>query len=1597
MSIQKLMFFVLGILSPNVFLPSLHAATDGVQPFRSNVFITDWLVCGPFPNEKGQSIDTDFLADQGGEAAFNPQSYAAHATAAKAWRTVQADASGKLDFIRCMSPNQRNVAYAAAVIECQQPTFAILKIGSNDRIKVWLNGIQVHYYPSVRSSGPDADNVAVSLSQGKNVLLAKVDQEGAGWFMYARLEALIKIDDQLWVLNPSISPTPRRLNDEKVADMVSILAFNVSDETIGPVALQMKSNTGIQKSLAKGQYIEPRQMAWLQAEAETDLPDLKSTIAAELTVSRGKARKTFKLAEKRQPIVNGNVYLVPGFHVDPVWVDSQAGFQAKSLSNVDQNLRAMEADSSYEIFLHEIPYVKPYYDAFPLDRPLIRRWVKQGRIATGGSYNQPNETTISGEALVRNILYGRLFHENVLGDTPSAYAPWDVFGHIIQMPQILAKSEFIGTAWTRSNYREPEIRVPDVPDLYWGLAPDGSTLLTRKVNYGFDWRGASYDLSQSARQKAASMLKSQQQQIPGIEAELILDASDEKAPTAWMIGRSHEFKNYIPTVHFSANGQAEYFSAVLDQLKRHDLDIPELSRDESQYNEGCELSRFDLKMGNRLCENTLVTAEKFATIANLLGQPYPAKELDRAWRQVLYGQHHDAITGCGADVPYLDLNAGYREALELSGEALQKALHSISQSVDTESPGCAAALMVFNPLNWLRDDIVRADLSFETPLAGFAIVDENGLPVHCVVERTEKNSQGLISAQVTFLATKVPSIGYKTYWLRPASATPPPALAKAMTGFTIENDHFKVTVDEKMGGGITSLLDKRSGKELITTQNGHPGNELILLKEGDGFEPAWRFITTGEKYFSKDTPAQVQVYENPLYKRIRVTGAMPRLQKRIQEITLYQGIDRIDFRTFLVDYQGLQGGNIMEKEKHSDRDFYCIGFPTALQGNTPILEDRFAVKAYFPSKEYLSYHSTSREWTSHHAMNSCYQWMDYGHSVLVRCGDALSVAVGPAEILTPRSPKLRQSGFELQRALAQKGITTTPGYDTVQRKYDIQYRRFSFSIGALGQNRYTEKLLQAMPSADRQRIKKEIAQNGYAYAVGSDSSLTESWFKLPVLMIIGADEAAAALGVQHLTEQLLQHGEIRLPATAACGGEKSTVPQQGLAILNRGNIAGSVEAEGSMILGLFHAVPWQGPLLNWTHDFPERKTHIFDYSLVPHQGDWRQAQLVRHGYEFNNPLIAVVSKTHPGPLPSQHSFFSTHDADAVITAIKPKTSGHEAFLRNQATEAAHGVVLRFYETHGQRSRISIQTSFDMKRAESVNLMERQAKPLECRPGRVDLNLPANSIETVLLTLADQQPAAAACMPKEGSPVFVRYWEHNEGAAPTGYLPVSVRLLGATDSTPGPAKLVRKIQMAITNDYVDAPVSGVAKIEAPPGCRPLPAEIAYQVPANSEKTYDIVLVTESAALTPGFIKASIEQEGQTLYDILELNLPAKAYGHAAKNSSPGIKLEWQVVQEKDALTITLKNPFNQTISGQITLIAPCESWGMSLVNPICHSEFSPWQHSFSLPSGERAAFSFKLQRGHDLAAEKITTWAVAKLTYLGYVEYIEAMGSLAISK
>ena len=95
--------------------------------------------------------------------------------------------------------------------------------------------------------------------------------------------------------------------------------------------------------------------------------------------------------------------------------------------------------------------------------------------------------------------------------------------------------------------------------------------------------------------------------------------------------------------------------------------------------------------------------------------------------------------------------------------------------------------------------------------------------------------------------------------------------------------------------------------------------------------------------------------------------------------------------------------------------------------------------------------------------------------------------------------------------------------------------------------------------------------------------------------------------------------------------------------------------------------------------------HTFEYALASAPGDWRSAQTVRIGHEYNNPLVARVFEPHQGDLPGVTSFLRVEPSSVVLTVLKP--SGN-ALARQADGDVGPGdsVVMRLYESSGLPSR-----------------------------------------------------------------------------------------------------------------------------------------------------------------------------------------------------------------------------------------------------------------------------------------------------------------------
>ncbi|MEP0844275.1 MAG: HEAT repeat domain-containing protein, partial [Phycisphaerae bacterium] len=145
------------------------AALKEFKPLR----VTRWQFAGPFREEgKGpqELFDVAFAPEkEPGGAGFRPLPP----------RATRDD--GVIDLARMPGATSNCCAYLRVTVESVQKQDVILSVGSDDGIKIWLNGQVVHASNVTRGLECDKEQARVTLNEGANVLLVKVTQGGAEW------------------------------------------------------------------------------------------------------------------------------------------------------------------------------------------------------------------------------------------------------------------------------------------------------------------------------------------------------------------------------------------------------------------------------------------------------------------------------------------------------------------------------------------------------------------------------------------------------------------------------------------------------------------------------------------------------------------------------------------------------------------------------------------------------------------------------------------------------------------------------------------------------------------------------------------------------------------------------------------------------------------------------------------------------------------------------------------------------------------------------------------------------------------------------------------------------------------------------------------------------------------------------------------------------------------------------------------------------------------------------------------------------------------------------------------------------------------------
>jgi alpha-mannosidase len=1173
---------------------------------------------------------------------------------------------------------------------------------------------------------------------------------------------------------------------------------------------------------------------------------------------------TFTVAEP-----GWTMFMISHFHYDPVWWNTQGAYtsvwiadppdrQTNGFGLVRTHLEMARRDPDYKFVLAEVDYLKPFWDTHPEDRADLRRFIAQGRLEVmGGAYNEPNTNLTSPETTIRNLVHGSGFQRDILGADPSTAWQLDVFGHDPQFPGMAADTGLTSSSWARGPHHQwgPMAGGGDPTQMQFSsefewISPSGRGLLTHYMpaHYGAGW-GLDDAACLADAELAAYRLFRLLKKVAATRNVLLPVGTDYTPPNKWVTEIHRDWNARYTWPRFVCALPREFFAAVRTELSARGQRPSPQTRDMNPIYTGKDVSYIDTKQANRDAENAVLDAERYAVFAGLLaGAEYPQAALAKAWVQLAYGAHHDAITGSESDQVYLDLLTGWRDAWELGRTARDNALGVLSSAVD-------GSVVVWNSLGHRRTDVVTAHL--DAPLGGVRVFDADDVEVPALVEHRGRC--------VTWLARDVPSLGWRAYRLVPADEA---ASWEPSPGTEIANEHYRLRVDPARGGGVSSLVDLSGGSELIA--DGRVGNELAVYDEYSahptGGEGPWHLLPSGPVVGSSGAVAGVRAHRSPLGSRLAVEGRIGKLLRYRQTLTLWHGVPRVDCRTVIDDFAGAD---------HLVR----LRWPCPVPGALPVSEVGDAVVGrgfgLLHQSPEMSVDTATHPWTLE---NPAYTWFGLSSAARIRVGDDVR-AISVAEVVAP-TEAASSSARDLMVALVRSGVTATcssaekPRYGHLD--VDSNLPDVRVAIGGPDENPFSAAVLAEADPVYAAELKRQLHASGEARVwVPAAAPLAEAWIPgadlrdaraLPVLVIAGKN----AVGC--LAEDL---ADSEIVVSQQVPSEMEPFEPRTVALVNRGVPSFAVDIEGTLHTSLMRSCTgWPSGI--WI-DEPRRTapdgsnfqlqhwTHTFDYAIVSGTGDWRRADVPARSAEFSHPLRAVLTGgVTAGGLARVGSLLEVApDRGLHVAAVK--AAGNPLARGNaQPVDVKNSVAVRLVEIRGATTDVAIASSLGtVSPVATADLLEQPRG----RVGSSGLRLHGHEIATVLARLdlprvLDARGARLAPDSEAAQPLYARYWLHNRGPAPLGGLPAVANLHPHHIAVEPNAQVA--LRLTVASDCIDSTLGGVVRLVLPDGWTANQDAPPFDLPPGEYLETEVRL-SMPARTAPGLypVRAQLELAGPGL--------------------------------------------------------------------------------------------------------------------------------------
>ena len=507
------------------------------------------------------------------------------------------------------------------------------------------------------------------------------------------------------------------------------------------------------------------------------------------------------------------VHITPHMHWDREWYFTTEESRILLVNNMEEILTRLEQDDEYKYYVldGQTAVLEDYFSVVPENRSRVKALVERGKLIIGPWYTQTDTTIVSGESIVRNLMYG--IRDCMAFGEPMkiGYLP-DSFGMSGQLPHI-----YNGFGITRTMFWRgcSERHGTDKTEFLW-QSQDGSEVTAQVLPLGYAI-GKYLPEDEAGLRKRLDSYFEVLEKASVTKAILLPNGHDQMPLQQNIFAVMEKLREIYPQRQFVMSR----FEEVFDRIDAHRDDLATLKGEfiDGKYmrvHRTIGSTRMDIKIAHARIENKIVNIlEPLATLAWTLGFDYHHGLLEKMWKEILKNHAHDSIGCCCSDKVHREIVSRFELAEDMADNLARFYMRKI---VDNMPQSDADKLVMFNLMPWPREEVMNTTIRLRA--SQFRLLDDKGNVIPYFIRSARELDPGLIDRQIVHygnyepfmefdiqLSQILPSMGYRTLFIEPNVAGKVLSPGEN-TASLLENAFWQIDVNDD---GSLRLRDKETG------------------------------------------------------------------------------------------------------------------------------------------------------------------------------------------------------------------------------------------------------------------------------------------------------------------------------------------------------------------------------------------------------------------------------------------------------------------------------------------------------------------------------------------------------------------------------------------------------------------------------------------------------------------------------------------------------------------------------------------------------------------------------------------------------------------